>query len=181
MFAARLSLVRNQEGGRCSPRSKYAPNRVGKPMKIGRLSAVDSQCRIDDTTIPLEYRTRLAAQVSKALQDEGLEVWDSDLNLLPGDNWAAEVARALEESEAMVVLMTADAFSSPWVRREMEYALGAKRYSNRLIPVAVGDRESIPARDIPWIIRRLPWVELEDRRQVPAGVERIADAIRSHA
>ena len=55
----------------------------------------------------------LAAQVSKALQDEGLEVWNSDVNLLPGDNWAAEVARALEESDAMVVLMTADALSSP--------------------------------------------------------------------
>ena len=123
----------------------------------------------------------LAAQVSRALRDEGLEVWDSDLDLLPGDNWAAEVARALEESEAMVVLMTADALSSPWVRREMEYALGAKRYSNRLIPVAIGDRERIPAHDVPWIVRRLPWVELEDRGQVPAGVERIADAIRSHA
>ena len=125
--------------------------------------------------------TQLAAQVSKALRDEGLEVWDPDLNLLPGDNWAAEVARALEESDAMVVLMTADALNSPWVRREMEYALGAKRYSNRLIPVAVGDRESIPADDIPWIVRQLPWVELEDRGQVPGGVERIADAIRSHA
>lgn len=81
----------------------------------------------------------------------------------------------------MVVLMTEDALNSPWVRREMEYALGAKRYSNRLIPVAVGDRESIPAHDVPWIVRRLPWVELEDRGQVPAGVERIVDAIRSHA
>ena len=125
--------------------------------------------------------SELAARVSKALRNEGLDVWDPDLNLLPGDNWAAEVARALEESEAMVVLMTANALNSPWVKREMEYALGAKRYSNRLIPVAVGDRESIPAHDIPWIIRRLPWVELEDRGQVPAGVERIADAIRSHA
>ena len=63
----------------------------------------------------------------------------------------------------------------------MEYALGAKRYSNRLIPVAIGGRESIPAHDIPWIIRQLPWVELEDREQVPAGFERIADAIRSHS
>lgn len=125
--------------------------------------------------------SELAARVSKALRNEGLEVWDSDLDLLPGDNWAAEVARALEESDAMVVLMTEDALNSPWVRREMEYALGAKRYSNRLIPVAVGDRESIPAHDVPWIVRRLPWVELEDRGQVPAGVERIVDAIRSHA
>lgn len=125
--------------------------------------------------------SELAARVSKALRNEGLEVWNSDLDLLPGDNWAAEVARAMEESEAMVVLMTAGALSSPWVRREMEYALGAKRYSNRLIPVAVGDRESIPVHDVPWIIRRLPWVELEDGGQVPAGVERVADAIRSHA
>lgn len=122
----------------------------------------------------------LAAQVSTALRNEGLEVWDPDLNLLPGDNWAAEIARALEESDAMVVLMTADALSSPWVRREMEYALGAKRYSNRLIPVAVGDRERIPAHDIPWIVRQLPWIELEDWEQLPAGIERIASAIRSH-
>ena len=122
----------------------------------------------------------LAALVSEALRNEGLEVWDPDLNLLPGDNWAAEVARALEESDAMVVLLTPDAIGSPWVRREMEYALGAKRYSNRLIPVAVGDRDRIPAHDIPWIVRQLPWVELEDPGQGPAAVERIADAIRSH-
>ena len=125
--------------------------------------------------------SELAARVSKALRNEGLDVWDPDLNLLPGDNWAAEVARALEESDAMVVLLTPDAINSPWVKREMEYALGAKRYSNRLIPVAIGDRERIPVHDVPWIVRRMPWVELEDRGQVPAGVERIADAIRSHA
>ena len=122
----------------------------------------------------------LAARISEALQEKGLDVWDSDLNLLLGDNWAAEVARALEESDAMVVLLTPDAINSPWVRREMEYALGAKRYSNRLIPVAIGNRDCIPTNDIPWIVRQLPWVELEDWGQSTAGVERIADAIRSH-
>jgi hypothetical protein len=122
----------------------------------------------------------LAARISVALRNEGLEMWNPDLNLLPGDNWAAEVARALEKSDAMVVLLTPDAISSPWVRREMEYALGAKRYSNRLIPVAIGDRARIPSHDVPWIVRQLPWVELEDREQGPARVERIADAIRSH-
>ena len=123
----------------------------------------------------------LAARVSEALQRSGLEVWDTDLNVLPGDNWAAEVARALEESEAMVVLLTRDAISSPYVRREMEYALGAKRYSNRLIPVAVGGRERLPAHEIPWIVRQLPWVELPEQESDDADVELIADAIRSHA
>ena len=107
-------------------------------------------------------------------------MWNPDLNLLPGDNWAAEVAPAQEKSDAMVVLLTPDAISSPWVRCEMEYALGAERYSNRLIPVAIGDRARIPSHDVPWIVRQLPWVELEDREQGPARVERIADAIRSH-
>ena len=122
----------------------------------------------------------LAAQVSTALRNEGLEVWDPDLNLLPGDNWAAEIARALEESDAMVVLLTPSAISSSWVRREMEYALGAKRYSNRLIPVLVGDRASIPVQDIPWIVRQMPWIELEDWGQLPTKIARIASAIRSH-
>ena len=43
-----------------------------------------------------------------------------------------------------------------------------------------GDRVRIPSNDVPWIVRQLPWVELENRGQGPAGVERIADAIRSH-
>ena len=89
----------------------------------------------------------LAARVSAALQRSGLEVWDTDLDVLPGDNWAAAVGRALEESEAMVVLLTPGAINSPNVRREIEYALGAKRYSNRLIPVAVGDRARLPTHE----------------------------------
>ena len=65
--------------------------------------------------------------------------------------------------------------------REMEYALGAKSYSHRLIPVVVGDRSRIPEHEIPWIIRRLPWLRLNDAGGGDAEVERIASAIRSHA
>jgi len=37
----------------------------------------------------------LAKQISDALRRVGLEVWD-DTQILPGDNWAQEIARALE-------------------------------------------------------------------------------------
>ena len=120
----------------------------------------------------------LAAKVSEALEERGLEVWNAERELLPGDNWAAEVARALEESEAMVVLLTPDAANSPYVRRDMLYALGAKNYSHRLIPVVVGDRERLPEQQIPWMVRRLPWFELDSQH---AEVQPIADAIRSQA
>ena len=123
----------------------------------------------------------LADRVRKALADSGLVVTHPDRDHLPGDNWAGEVARALEESEAMVVLLTPAAASSPEIKRNIEYALGAKNYSNRLIPVVVGGRERFPAAEMPWIVRRMPWFELDDTETEPPKVEPIAEAILSHA
>ena len=60
----------------------------------------------------------------------------------------------------MVVLLTPNSVRSPQVRAEISYALGSMSYKNRLIPVAVGGREQLPASEIPWIIRTLPWVDL---------------------
>lgn len=120
----------------------------------------------------------LAAKVAEALEESGLEVWNADRDLLPGDNWAAKVAEALEESEAMVVLLTQDAIRSPYVKRDMQYALGARNYRHRLFPVAVDGPAPLPGQEIPWFLRQMPWFELDSRH---AEVKPIADAIRSHS
>ena len=123
----------------------------------------------------------LAGRFRDALADRGLEVSDPDRDHLPGENWAGEVARALEESEAMVVLLTPAAVGSPHVKRNIEYALGAKNYSNRLIPVVVGGLERLPAAEVPWIVRRMPWFDLDDTDTGPPKVAPIAEAILSQA
>ncbi len=123
----------------------------------------------------------LAARVAQALKARGLEVQDPQQEVLPGDNWASKVAQALEDSEAMIVLLTPDATKSQNVKHEMEYALGAKKYSNRLIPVVVGDRNRLPAGEIPWIVRRMPWFELGDTESGNPEVEPIGQAILAHA
>lgn len=123
----------------------------------------------------------LAARVSAALEKSGLEVWDPDREILPGDNWAGEVGRALEESQAMIVLLTPAAVDSPHVGREIEYALGSKNYTNRLIPVIVGSPDELPSKRVPWIVRRMRWFGLEDAETDSPKVEPIADAILSHA
>ena len=123
----------------------------------------------------------LAARVSRALRKAGLQVWDPDLHLLPGDNWPAEVGRALEESDAMVVLLTPNSISSPHVRADMSYALGSKSYRNRLIPVAVGGRKQLPKGEIPWIVRRLHWVDLPNPESADPEVKPIAEALLSQA
>ena len=81
----------------------------------------------------------------------------------------------------MIVLLTPAATNSPDVKRNIEYALGAKNYRNRLVPVVVGGLEHFPAARVPWIVRDMPWVELDDSENEPPKVEPIAEAILSHA
>lgn len=82
----------------------------------------------------------LARKIADVLKKEGLEVWD-DREIFPGDNWAAKVAKALDEANAMVVLLTANGIASRSVRQDVSYALGEKRFKQRLIPVVVGSAE----------------------------------------
>lgn len=121
----------------------------------------------------------LAARVSNALENNGLEVWNPDRELFFGDNWGREVARALEESDAMVVLVTPATASSRWVKLAIGYALGAKNFSNRLIPVVVGDHDHSPINGMPWIVRKMPRFNLEDSDADQPNVESIANAIRA--
>lgn len=98
------------------------------------------------------------------LEEAGHKVWSADEALFPGENVALEVGKALNKSEAMVVLISPQAMKSDWVRQEIEFALGAPQYRGRLIPVIVK-----PTDDIPWILKKFPAVR--------AG-KRIAEASR---
>ena len=123
----------------------------------------------------------LVGNISTVLKEAGLEVWEANSCLMPGDNLGHEVARALEESQAMVVLLTPEALHSPWVKWEIECALSGTRYRNRLIPVLVGDPQQLPEDDIPWILRRLPQFTVSEHGNNETEIKPIADAILSHA
>lgn len=96
-----------------------------------------------------------ARKLSEYLDAEGFQVFDP-AELLPGDNWSLEIGRALDTSEAMVVLISPAGVSSPWVQREIQYALGSERFQDRLIPIEVE-----PTKDFPWVLNHLPWIKLE--------------------
>ena len=116
-------------------------------------------------------------KVAVGLEKVGLEVWDATREILPGDNWAAKVARALEESEAMVVLLTPDALRSNWVSWEIQYALGEQSYRNRLISVIVGDPKELPKENVPWILRRLQMIDMSEYDEEEEGINQIAQTL----
>ncbi|MCA1567089.1 MAG: toll/interleukin-1 receptor domain-containing protein [Acidobacteria bacterium] len=120
----------------------------------------------------------LAKRIAKGLKRAGLEVWDAESEILPGENWADKTAQALRDSQAMVVLLTPNTFQSSNVSLEIGYALGSKEYKKRLIPVIVGSSENLPQKNFPWILNHFQMIELpEQGKQQDAGIKQIAQTL----
>jgi hypothetical protein len=58
---------------------------------------------------------------------------------------------ALADSDAMIVLVSPRSADSPFVQREIEFALASPRFAQRLIPVIIAETQRAP-----WILRKLP-------------------------
>ncbi len=113
------------------------------------------------------FAKRLSSQLTRL----GCAVWDPVDQLFPGDNWWLKIGEALEESKAMVVLLSPDSIKSEWVRREIEYAIGDRNFEGRVFPVLVR-----PTAEIPWILRKF---EILRANKNPAEIgKRIATALK---
>jgi len=118
----------------------------------------------------------LARRIAEVLKKAGMVVWDGT-EIFPGDNWAAKVAQALNESNAMVVLLTADGIKSRSVRQDISYALGEERYKKRLIPVIVGSAEKKSGEHFPWILKYMKTVKLAKSDNDEEDLKQIAQVL----
>jgi hypothetical protein len=119
---------------------------------------------------------RTARQLAEGLRGQSFDVWTADSDLSPGDNWAAQMAGALGQSDAMVVLLSAESVESEWVRRDVEYALSTKRFEHRLIPVVIGEQRPEWLDKAPWVLKRLQMISSPNATKAS---REIADALRS--
>lgn len=124
---------------------------------------------------------KLAEKIAQSLKQAGLTVWYDKHELLPGDLWSEKAAQALQDADAMVVLLTPDAARSRQVRSEIEYALGKNTFKNRLIPVLVGPLERIPKKDVPWILSELQMVKLPESGNQREGIRQIETLLKKAA
>jgi hypothetical protein len=117
-----------------------------------------------------------ARRLAEELEQAGHEPWVAESQILPGDNWAEVVGRALSDAEAMVILLTPDALRSEWVRREISYALANERFEGRLFPVSVGPADRLAHEQVPWVLNSFHWLSL-DAGQEDEAARQIADAL----
>lgn len=122
-----------------------------------------------------------AEKIASVLKKDGMEVWNANTEILPGDNWAEKVSAALEDSDAMVALISPESMQSGWVRREIEYALGKESYNQRLIPVLLAPEESFPEGSIPWILMRMKMIHLGKPEQSEEAILQIAQTLKENS
>lgn len=119
----------------------------------------------------------LVRQVVKTLKQAGLDVWDDEYDTYPSDNWAKVTGEALEQSDAMVVLVTPDALDSVIVHRDIGFALTNIQFEYRVIPVLVGVDLSVAKKKFGWIMHHLDSIILPVSDGQPQGIDQITRAL----
>ena len=66
---------------------------------------------------------KAAEKVRTGLIKRGFSVWDAFHDVPVGENFALKSGEALKRSDAMIALVSPDFAKSPWVVKEVEYAL----------------------------------------------------------
>lgn len=117
---------------------------------------------------------KLARELSGQLAEAGVKVWLAEQEVLPGDNLALEVGKALQRSDALVVLLSPESVASKYVRSEITYALASARFQDRVVPVMVK-----PTRNIPWFLKTLEIISVRatDSQAVEQLAQRIVAAL----
>ena len=108
-----------------------------------------------------------------ALSKYDVEAWDPASQIAPGENWGLKYGKALENADAVVVLVSPDSVKSDWVRHEIQYALSSPQFRDRLIPVVVR-----PTEEIPWILRKLKVIRAT--KEPDETARRIVNVLRRH-
>lgn len=121
-------------------------------MFIGDHQVVDaflSHNRADKDTA-----RRLGAQLTLA----GAYVWFDDWEVRAGDSIPGKVNDALARVDTVILVWSASANKSEWVRAELETAIGRsiEAHTFRVICIRVDDTP------LPLLLRRLKWVDLSD-------------------
>jgi hypothetical protein len=113
---------------------------------------------------------KLADELRIALARHDIEVWNPASQIAPGENWGLKYGKALQNSDAVVVLVSPESVKSDWVRHEIEYALSSPQFRDRLVPVIVK-----PTEEMPWILSKQQVIRATKNSDETA--RRIADAL----
>jgi hypothetical protein len=91
-----------------------------------------SYAHLDDTARVEGFEKSLRQGLRERLGQD-IEFWQDTLRLRLGNNWREEIERAIEETAALVAVVSPAYLSSPWCRRERSYFLEQFRSNRQML------------------------------------------------
>jgi hypothetical protein len=79
---------------------------------------------------------KMAKRLAETLVAHGIPVFYSPRNIIGAQQWQDEILKALQRCDWFVVILSPAAVESMWVRREIAFALNARRLDGRIVPLA---------------------------------------------
>jgi hypothetical protein len=114
-----------------------------------------------------------AWQICDYLEGQGVPCWIAPRDVTPGQEYAAEIIEGLLECPVLVLVLSENANSSIYVKREVERAVSAGKL---VFPVRI--REVAPSRSLELFVASSHWI---DAWQPPLHqhLDRLIDSIKS--
>ncbi|HLK24960.1 MAG TPA: TIR domain-containing protein [Caulobacteraceae bacterium] len=108
-----------------------------------------------DVFISYSSKDKPAADAACArLEAEGIRCWIAPRDIVPGAEWAASIIKAIAEARVFVLLLSANANTSPQIPREVERAVN---HAIPVIPVRLED--VVPAASLEYFINTPHWLD----------------------
>ena|SRR5438105_3494907 len=117
-----------------------------------------------------EQDAPLVRELAQRLHEAGFDAWNPYDEVEPGENWSKRAGTALERSDVIVILLTPKARQSEALLRDVQFALASKKHKCRVLSILVG--ANMAATDVPWILLKLPHVQVDSVRDGVADIVR---------
>lgn len=116
----------------------------------------------------------VADSLADKLSQYGLDAWQAGKDIMPGENWAEKYGQALEEADALVVILSRYSVDDSSISKDLKYAISNRKFKNRLITIYRSDPEIINRKDLPWAIKKARHVKIDDYPNLDRAFDKVA-------
>lgn len=116
--------------------------------------------------LPLLYEIRAVAM------DAGFDVWFAETQISPGDRMLDVIAKAIDEADVVIAVLSDDSAKSSWINFELGRAFGAHK---KILPIRVGDA-AVPSdlRGVFYLQMRGPHLTQDGKKHIVANLMRLS-------
>jgi len=113
--------------------------------------------------------------IAADLRAQDIQVWIDDDMIAPGEVWADKLSKAIDESDAVIIILSRSTALSKWQTSEIAFAVSAQRrdVTKRVIPVLI-DHDA----EIPFFLRDRVYCDLSTDENYAGNFIQLLEALR---